>query len=269
MPARVPGAENSTTVEAGRAVKRHLRPGGGPQRGRPPVEKIPSEPRAEPLGPRERPAAAPPETEAPVRCEHLSDERDRLPPHGREGGERDPAASPDRRREPAFGDDARMRRGVVDPPGDLPEPAIARPGDDRERPLGRRGRKSVEGRTHSISSARPSRERPATARIAASIRPDRTRATRVSTFPRISRTLRSGRQRNSWARRRGLLDPTVVPAGNGPRRSAAPTTRQSRGSARRGRRPARAEDRARPGGPSRCAPRGRPRHAGAPGRSHP
>lgn len=85
-----------------------------------------------------------------------------------------------------------------------------------------------------MSPFRPRRDSPATARIAASTARERTIPIRVSTFPRMSITLTSGRQRRSWARRRRLLDPTRAPAGSRAPFLGEAVTRQSLGSARRG-----------------------------------
>ncbi len=96
------------------------------------------------------------------------------------------------------------------------------------------GRNSLNGRARPTSSPRPSRRTPARASAAASSFPARTFAIRLSTLPRSSTTRRSGLHRNNWARRRRLLEPTRAAGGRADAKPGRRTTKQSRGSARRG-----------------------------------
>ena len=71
----------------------------------------------------------------------------------------------------------------------------------------------VTGRSWQMRSARPRRCRPASARMMASYWPSSSFFRRVSTLPRRSLTIRSGRVWSSWALRRRLDVPMQAPAG--------------------------------------------------------
>ena len=71
-------------------------------------------------------------------------------------------------------------------------------------------------------------------RTSASYSPSRSFRSRVSTFPRIGVTVRSGRSARSWTRRRRLDVPTRAARGRDPTRVGVAATSTSRGSSRRG-----------------------------------
>ena len=90
---------------------------------------------------------------------------------------------------------------------------------------------------------------PAAASTVASYSPSETLRIRVSTFPRIERISRSGRNAASCADRLRLLVPTTAPAGNSASEPAVRATRQSRTSSRQSRRRSRRRAHPPSGGP--------------------
>ena len=85
-----------------------------------------------------------------------------------------------------------------------------------------------------VSRSRPRRFIPASASTRASTSPRRSLASRVSTFPRMGTTVRSGRWFSTWARRLRLPVPTRASAGSSARLPATWLISTSLGSSRSG-----------------------------------